>query len=249
MSRFALFSDVHANLHALEAVLAEIRARNYDGIYCLGDLGGYAAFPNEVIARLRSANIPVVMGNYDENVGFGGDDCGCNYVGDFKIRMGNASFGWTCEHTTEESKAYLRGLPRAIRFGVAGRRVLLCHGSPRIINEYLYEDAPDELLRQFIAGGGDDAHADIVVCAHTHRPYHRVFEGVHFVNTGTVGRPNQGETRANFCEMTVDGETVSTNFVFVSYEVEAAASALVDAGLPYYFADYLRTGGLATVPS
>ena len=230
-------------------VLSRIQSSEYDGVYCLAIWAVYAAFPNEVIARLQAENIPCVMGNYDENVGFGGDDCGCNYVGEFKIRMGNASFGWTCEHTTEANKAYLRGLPRAIRFEAAGRRVLLCHGSPRTINEYLYENAPAELLSRFLPGGADDAHADIIVCAHTHRPYHRVFEGVHFINTGTVGRPNRGETRANFCELTVDGDTVSANFVFVPYDVEAAASALFAAGLPYYFADYLRTGGLVAVPA
>src|SRR5947207_660354 len=77
--RAAIFSDIHGNLPALEAVLADIGPQQFDAVYCLGDLVGYATFPNEVTERIRKENIPTVMGNYDDGVGFDRGDCGCVY--------------------------------------------------------------------------------------------------------------------------------------------------------------------------
>jgi hypothetical protein len=109
----------------------------------LGDLVGYAPWPNEVIARLRSERIPVVMGNYDDGTGFDRDDCGCAYVDPTEKALGDESFGWTKAHTSVDNKAWLRALAQEIRFEADGQRFLLVHGSPRRMNEYLYEDKAD----------------------------------------------------------------------------------------------------------
>lgn len=241
--QIALLSDIHGNLPALEVVLRDIDQRSFDAIYCLGDLGGYGAQPNEVQQAIMARGYPTVAGNYDQNVGFDGPDCGCHYVKALDIAMSDLSFGWTKEHTTEENKAWLRTLPMEIRLEIDGLRVLLCHGSPRDNTEYLFENRSDGYLRQFTAGGKADAHADVIVFGHTHVPYHRVVDGVHFVNTGSVGRPKDGDPRAGYCILTVEADRASSEQVRLPYDIELACSRLIDAGLPEYFAEYLRTGG------
>ena len=246
--RLAIFSDIHANFPTMGEVASHIRDNDYDGVYCLGDLGGYAAEPNETQELVMFLDCPTVLGNYDEGVGFNKETCGCNYVKSFDIKMSDISFLWTREHTTDDHKSWLRTLPREIRLEVEGRRVLLCHGSPASTTEYLFETRSEAYLRKFTAGGRDDAHADIIVFGHTHVPYHRIVDGVLFVNTGSVGRPKDGDPRAGYCVLTIDGDSVTTEQIRLPYDVELACSRLRAAGLPDYFADYLRTGGSVTPP-
>jgi putative phosphoesterase len=247
--KLAIFSDIHANLPAMEAVRSHIESQAFDGVYCLGDIGGYASQPNEVQALIMGMGCPTVMGNYDEGVGFNKDTCGCHYVKPFDIEMSDRSFLWTRDNTADENKAWLRVLPREIRFEVDGRRVLLCHGSPRDTTEYLFENRSDGYLAQFAAGGKADAHADVIAFGHTHVPFHREVAGVHFVNTGSVGRPKDGDPRAGYCVLSVESGNVRAEQVRVEYDVELACRRLIAAGLPDYFADYLRTGGLVKAPS
>lgn len=246
-ARLVLLSDVHANLPALQAVLADLDSRAaaqpFDAVYCLGDLGGYAAEPEEVQELIMARFYPTVLGNYDEGVGFEREDCGCHYTTPFDIAMSNRSFGWTRAHTGAAHRAWLRTLPREIRFETEGRRILLCHGSPRDTTEYLFENRSDGYLRQFTAGGRADAHAGVIVFGHTHVPYRRVVDGVHFINTGSVGRPKDGDPHAGYCILTLDGPEVHAEQIRVAYDVELACRRLLGAGLPAYFAAYLRTGG------
>lgn len=248
-TKLAIFSDIHANLPAMGVVASHIRDGDYDGVYCLGDLGGYASEPNEVQELVMFLECPTVLGNYDEGVGFNLGDCGCHYIKPFDIEMSNISFGWTREHTTDENKAWLRTLPREIRLEVEGQRVLLCHGSPASTTEYLFENRSDAYLQKFTPGGQRDAQADVIVFGHTHVPYHRTVDGVHFVNTGSVGRPKDGDSRAGYCVLTIDGHSVTSEQVRLPYPVEQACERLIKAGLPEYFAEYLRTGGNAPAPA
>jgi putative phosphoesterase len=247
--KIALLSDIHANLPALEAVMERIDQETWDGIYCLGDLGGYASQPNEVQALIMSRGIPTISGNYDSNVGHDAEDCGCHYVKPFDIEMSNRSFFWTREATTPENKDWLRSLPSEIRLVEGDTRILLCHGSPISNTEYLFVERSDGYLSQFCPGGKSDAEAEVIAFGHTHVPYHRVVKGVHFVNTGSVGRPKDGDPRAGFCSLVVGEGTLVAEQIRVEYDVEAAAIRLVEAGLPSYFADYLRFGGKVDPPS
>lgn len=247
-TRIALFSDVHANLAAMRVVRDHIAGEQFDVVYCLGDLGGYASEPNETQELIEAMGCPVILGNYDEGVGFDKDDCGCSYIKPFDIRMSEVSFLWTRENTSAENKAKLRTFPREIRFEIEGKRVLLCHGSPRSTVEYLFENRSDGFLKQFVAGGKDDAHADIIAFGHTHVPFHRTVDGVHFVNTGSVGRPKDGDTRAGYCVLSIDRDKVTTEQIRLPYDVESTCERLIAAGLPDYFADYLRTGGTVKAP-
>src|SRR6187455_3504900 len=138
--RLGVFSDIHGNRHALDAVLDDLQRRHLDRVYCLGDLVGYGAFPNEVTERVRAGGFPTVMGNYDDGVGFDRDECGCAYKEERDRQLGDQSLAWTKTRTTEANKAFLRGLVSEIRFEVDGKSILLVHGSPRKMNEYLFED-------------------------------------------------------------------------------------------------------------
>ena len=234
--RFAVLSDIHGNLHALQAVLADIDAVAPDSTYCLGDLVGYGAFPNEVIALIHRRQVPTIMGNYDDGVGFDKDECGCAYTEDEMRRLGDLSLRWTQAHTTPENKAILRAFLPEIRFEAAGHRVLLVHGSPRRINEYVYADRPLSSLERIAAS----ADADVLVFGHTHLPYVQTVGGVLLVNDGSVGKPKDGDPRAAYALVDV-GTTVSAEIRRVEYDVAAAAAAVRASGLPVQFAEMLET--------
>lgn len=240
MEAITVFGDIHANLPALEAVFADMAARGLnENLYCLGDLVGYGTFPNEVIAAIRERGIPTIMGNYDQGVGHSSDDCGCAYKTEEERALGNQSIAWSNAHTTDENKAYLRSLAAQIPLQLGDLRVLLAHGSPRRINEYLYEDRPDSSLERIL----DQAEVDVLVVGHTHKPYHRILpSGRHVVNAGSVGKPKDGDPRAGYVVLSDDGGRLNVEFVRVPYDVERAAQAIEATEMPDDYARMLREG-------
>lgn len=251
--RIAIFSDVHANLPALEAVLAEIDAEDPDLVLCLGDLVGYATWPNEVVTEVRRRRIPTIAGNYDEGMGKASDDCGCAYRTEVERERGRRSIAFTNEVVTPGTRAYLRSLPRHLALGLGTDaqpfRVLLVHGSPRKINEYLFEDRPDRSFLRLLT----DAGADAMVFGHTHRPFWKRLRSDgdgrvrHAVNTGSVGKPKDGDPRACWTLVEVperpspdDPEALRATFRRVEYDVERAARAIEESPLPDAFARALR---------
>ena len=236
--RYAIYSDVHGNLPALEAVQADIAKAAFDGVYCLGDLVGYGASPNEVTERVRAGGTPTVVGNYDDGVGFDRDECGCAYRDPVDQALGERSFQWTKARVTVENKAYLRTLLKEIRFDADGKRILLVHGSPRKLNEYLFEDRPLSSFERLAA----NSNADVIVFGHTHKPYAKNVNGVLFLNVGSVGKPKDGDWRA--CYAVLDTSEVPTAvFRRVEYDVGKAASAIRGSELPDEFALDIETGG------
>ncbi len=238
--KIAVLSDIHANLHALEAVWEDLQAHQPDQVYCLGDLVGYGAFPNEVIAFIREQSVPTVMGNYDEGVGFDLDDCGCAYTDPKMKRLGDQSLLWSRAQTTEENKAFLRALPVQIRLEEQRPRLLLVHGSPRKINEYLYEDRPQATFDRLVKLAG----CDVLFFGHTHLPYQKRVARTLFVNAGSVGKPKDGDPRAGYVLARLFDRRAEVEFRRVTYDVSAAAAAIRASGLPTHFADLLETGGL-----
>jgi putative phosphoesterase len=236
--RIAIFSDIHGNTHALEATLADLKAQQPEQVYCLGDLVGYAPFPNEVTERIRGEGYPTIMGNYDEGVGFDRDECGCAYKEALDQQLGQQSLEWTKAHTTGENKAFVRTLVPQIRFEADGKRVLLVHGSPRKMNEYLFEDRALSSFQRLAL----TSEADIIVFGHTHVPYTKDVGGVLFVNIGSVGKPKDGDPRS--CYAVLDLATPQrVTFRRVEYDVQAAAAAVRESDLPDKFAQDLELGG------
>jgi putative phosphoesterase len=240
----AVFSDLHGNSAATEAILAAIDAAHPDAVYCLGDLVGYGARPNETIALIRERGIPTIMGNYDDGVGFDREDCGCAYMDPEEEVRGQQSLLWTRNVTTPENKAYLRTLLAEIRFEAEGKRYRLVHGSPRRMNEYLFEDRDPRSLAR-IAQGAD---ADVLVFGHTHQPWVREIEGVLMVNDGSVGKPKDGDPRAAWALFTVkSNEPVKVEIRRVPYDVAGMAAVnRATEGLPDRFATDIETGGAAS---
>lgn len=241
--RIGILSDIHGNLPALDAVLADLETRECDTVYCLGDLVGYAPFPNEVTERIRAGGIPTIMGNYDDGVGFERDECGCAYRDPVERELGDQSLNWTKAHVTAENKSFLRTLPNELRFGADGKRVLLVHGSPRKINEYLFEDRPLSSFQRIAAA----SNADVIVFGHTHRPYTKLVDSVLFVNAGSVGKPKDGDWRACYAILDL-AATEPVRFVRVPYDVQTVASAIRASDLPGQFALDIERGGSPAKP-
>jgi putative phosphoesterase len=241
IARIAIFSDLHGNSAATAAVLAAIDAETPDAIYNLGDLVGYGARPNETIALIRARGIPTIMGNYDDGVGFDRDECGCAYRDPEEEARGQASLVWSRAMTTEENKAYLRTLLPEMRFEAEGTRVRLVHGSPRRMNEYLFEDRDPRSLARI----AQSAETDVLIFGHTHKPWVRAIEGVLFVNDGSVGKPKDGDPRAAWALLTVEQvRPVQVEIRRVPYDVASMAAAIRGAeGLPDEFARDIETGG------
>ena len=250
--RVAVLSDIHANLPALRAVLADCERRAVDRIYHLGDLVGYAPWPNEVAASIRAAGIPGIQGNYDSTVATGHPHCGCQYDDPRERALSTASYAWTVAHTSEETKRWMAGLPFALTvrpFG--GHRgdgpvLRMVHGSPTLNTVYWREDRGEAFCRKMLRHLGA-ATGDLVFFGHTHKPWQRRFDDVLLVNTGSVGRPKDGDPRAGYALVEVDGDPV-VDQIRVPYDVEEAADAIIDAGLPEAFAHVLRTGGSIDPP-
>ena len=246
--RYALISDVHANLPALEAVLGDIDARaDVDAVYHLGDLVGYAPWPNEVVSTLRARATPGVAGNYDSTTATGYEHCGCRYEDPRQQELSHLSYEWTRANVSAETKRWLGSLPfridlRPLGGHTAGPRVILVHGNPVLNTVYWTEDRSDEFCLSMSdrlgAGSGD-----VVAFGHTHLPWYRVVEGVHFVNTGSVGRPKDGDPRAAWTLLTLDAERCEVELHRVAYDVQRAASAIRRSELPDDFAEQLEQGG------
>jgi putative phosphoesterase len=237
MERAAVITDIHGNLAALEAVLGWIDGEGIERIYCGGDLVGYGAYPNEVCAVIEEREIPTIYGNYDYAIARNLDDCGCAYINEHDRELGQRSVAWTLEHTNQRSKDFMRALPFDLRVALGGVPVRLVHGSPRKVNEYLFEDKPASLYERLAAA----EEAKALVFGHTHKPWVREYGGVLFVNCGSVGKPKDGDPRAGFAIIDDAGGRLDVTIQRVEYDVEGAARAVAAAGLPTEYADKLLT--------
>ena len=245
--KYALISDIHANLPALDAVLADLDARDdVDAVYHLGDLVGYAPWPNEVVARLRERGVAGVAGNYDSTTATDYAHCGCKYEDARQEELSHLSYAWTRAHVSPDAKRWLGGLPFRIdlrpRGGhTGGPHVILVHGNPVLNTVYWTADRSDDFCLKMAEHLG--AHAgDVVAFGHTHIPWHRAVGGIHFVNTGSVGRPKDGDPRCSYALVAV-ADDVDVEIVRLEYDVARAAAAIRASELPDEFAAYLETGG------
>ncbi len=231
----AVITDIHANLPALQAALARIGELGIQRVYCGGDLVGYGPHPNQVCALIEEHSIPTIYGNYDYAIARDLQDCGCAYVTPHDRALGQRSVDWTLAHTDQASKDFMRGLPFDLRFDVGAVAVRLVHGSPRKVNEYLFEDKPASQYERLAAAedGG------VLVFGHTHKPWVHEHGDVLFVNCGSVGKPKDGDPRGAFAVLraTVDG--VEATIERVAYDADGVAREVRHAGLPVEYADLL----------
>ncbi len=252
--RYALLSDVHANLPALRAVLESIAGESHiDATYHLGDLVGYAPWPNECVELLREAGVAGVAGNYDSTVAVDYKHCGCKSENAAQEALSHVSYEWTRRHTSIEVKGQLGGLPFRIdlRPGgghVSGPTVVLVHGTPTLNAVYWTEDRSDDFSAK-MAGHAGLAPGDVICFGHTHKPWHRQAGGIHFINAGSVGRPKDGDWRAGYVLLDVgspgEQDVAAVTFRRVEYDLDEAMRGIRQARLPEEFAEFLRLGGVA----
>ena len=248
--KYALITDIHANLPALEAVLADIDGRNdVRAVYQLGDIVGYAPWPNETVALLRERSIPGVAGNYDTTTATDYQHCGCRYENARQEALSHESYAWTRANASPETKRYLASLPHRLDlrpFGGhigAGPTIVLVHGTPVVNTQYWYEIRDDAFCARMAQHAGLKA-GDAIAFGHTHQLWHHTLEGIHYVNAGTAGRPKDGDPRVGYAILDVaDGGEITTEFVRVAYDVARTARAIRESGLPDDFAEFLETGG------
>ena len=245
--RLAFISDIHGNLPALEAVLADIATREVDATYHLGDLVGYGPWPNEVIERIRAEGIAGVAGNYDTTVAHGHPSCGCQHDDPRHRALSAASYRWTAAHTSAANRRFLASLPfrldvRPLGGHVAGPTLILVHGSATLNTVYWREDRSDRFCARMI----DLLRAregDAILFGHTHKPWTRGFNGRILANTGSVGRPKDGDPRGSYALVQIATNRTGVTFPRVGYDLDRAVAAIAGSGLPPELGTILLSGG------
>jgi len=244
MIRLAAFGGVYSNHLALRAVLDDIPRRGADLTWCLGDLGGFGPHPDRSAETLRECGIPMLRGNYDDSIGNDRADCGCGYTDPRDNHFAQISYDYTAARTSPDHKAWMRDLPTHRRLELDGRRLLLCHGSPRRMNEFLWDSVcPDAFLewlcRSFMV--------DVILCTHTGLHWHRPLpSGRHVVNAGAIGRPaNDGRPAAWYVALELD-QDVRVEFRAVPYDHDQLAREMEAEELPPEFVETVRTGWWTT---
>jgi putative phosphoesterase len=234
--KVALIADLHANLPALEAVLAHAEERGAEAIWNVGDFLGYGAFPEQVVQQLRKEYVLSTIGDYDRK------------VLRFKKRREKwrrskglerfLAFQWAYQQLSKRSRKYLRFLSRVIRMTVESQRILLAHANPGSGKVYLAPDTPEQTLSAI----AHQVQADIVILGHSHRAVVRQVDGVWFINPGSVGRPDDGDPRASYAALEIEPQRVHVEHYRVDYDVQRLVQALRENGLPEAFAQMFLQG-------
>lgn len=234
--RIVLLGDIHANLPALEAVLTHARSLGGSSIWNTGDFVGYGAFPDEIVMRLQQEGATSVIGNYDLK------------VLKFPRRKEKwrqskhpqkwLAFQWAYQNLSEASRAILRSLPQEIVLEEGGKRILLTHGSPASIEEALSPETPEKRLRELLdlAIAHHGAPVDAVICGHSHQAFTRQVEKAWIINTGSVGRPDDGDPRARYAILSIGRDLFQVEHYRVVYDIARAVQAIQANGLPEVFA-------------
>jgi len=244
--KIACLGGIYSNYLALQSALQDIAERNVDAVFCLGDMGAFGPYPNRVFPLLKEHNVFGLQGNYDDSIGNQLDDCQCGYTDPRDNHFAQISYDYTLANTSESNRQFLRQLPTDHRLRLGDRNVLLCHGSPRKVNEFLWESATSN---QFLQSLCREHRADTIVATHTGIKWHRPLDdGRDFVNVGAIGRPeNDGQTNVWYTLLeSKEGQPLHVDFVPVQYDHQRLAAEIRSEGLPEEFAVTIETGWWTT---
>ena len=241
----AVFGGIYNNWLALEATVADARRRGARDLYFLGDTGGFGPHPDRSVEALRTLPVHCVGGNYDDSIGHERADCACGYTDPRDNEYAQMAYDYTLANTSAENRAFLAAMPlqRVVEFG--GQELLMCHGSPRRQNEFLWESTTPAGFVDHLCRGLD---ADLVLCTHTGIHWERrLADGRGVVNVGAIGRPaNDGKTCVWYALLTAADGRIETTFVPLTYDHERLAREMEDEGLPPEFVETIRTGWWTT---
>lgn len=223
----AIISDIHGNMQALEAVLADIAKENCDKIFCLGDLAMAGPEPTKAIERIKSlyeqGKLEVIQGNTDEMIGDFSDGI-LQKVKRHAPIMANALVN-DVQIIPAELKEFLKELPAQKELEIEGLKVLLVHGSPRKNDENIMPDLPIEKVEEMVAG----TDADLIFCGHTHLPCgYQTRSKQTIVNDGSVGRPFTPEPKACYVIADFKNKSFQIQHKFVEYDRETASKILAE---------------------
>jgi predicted phosphodiesterase len=244
----AVFGGVYSNHLALEAAVEDARRRGAVELYCLGDLGAFGPNPDKVFPRLLDAGVRAIRGNYDDSISRGLDDCQCGYTNPRDNYFARLSYRYTFRNTSERWRRWMGDLPEERRVSLGGREALMCHGSPRRMNEFLWESTTSS---QFLEHLADEHRADVILATHTGIPWKRRLSGGRlFVNVGALGRPaNDGRTEVWYALLhpPADGDgRVRAELVPVSYDHRRLAEEMRREELPEEFVETILSGWWTT---
>jgi len=244
LSRIAVFGGIYNNYLALEAALRDVKAQQVDACFCLGDLGAFGPYPDRVFPLLRDHGVQCIQGNYDNSIANDLADCQCGYIDPRDNHFARISYHYTFQNTSPANRAWLRDLPIQRRIQLGRYRVLLCHGSPRRMNEFLWESTTPTHFLEHLADG---ENVDVILATHTGIKWHRRLGGNrHFVNVGVLGRPeNDGNTHVWYTILEARPE-LSVEFVPVIYDYELLAAEMRRERLPEEFVRTVLTGWWTT---
>jgi diadenosine tetraphosphatase ApaH/serine/threonine PP2A family protein phosphatase len=245
VTRIALIGGMYSNYQALVSTLADISRRGADSTYFLGDLGAFGPHPDRVPELLIERGIRGIQGNYEESLSSGATDCNCGYTDPRDNYYAQISYDYTASNTSDALKAWMGTLPKMMRIEAGGFRILLSHGSPRKINEFLWRStSPDAFLNRMC----DDFQADIIVCTHSGIHWHKqIAPKRHVINAGVIGRPaNDGRTNVWYTMLTVRNGAAEVEFVPVEYDHSSLAREMREEKLPPEFIETIETGWWTT---
>lgn len=244
LKRIALIGGVYSNYLALQETICDARRRKVDGIFCLGDLGAFGPHPDRTCEILREEEFPVVQGNYDHSIGNDMNDCQCGYTDPRDNYFAKLSYDYTYANTSAEHKRWMKKFPGEIRLQMGKYRVLLCHGSPRKMNEFLWESTTPTHFLEKLCRNYD---ADIICGTHTGIHWTRELPGdKYFANVGVIGRPeNDGRTEVGYMLLEV-GRKPRCTYVSVQYEYRKLAQEMREENLPEEFIEAILTGWWTT---
>jgi predicted phosphodiesterase len=244
VERIAVFGGIYSNHLALEGALRDVRRRGVEAIYCLGDLGAFGPHPDRVFPLLQAAGVQCVRGNYDDSIGNALADCQCGYTDPRDNHFARISYDYTLHNTSPDNRARLKALPGQLRLTLGSHRLLLCHGSPRKMNEFLWESTTSTHFLDYLA---QEQEADVILATHTGIKWHRELPGRrHFVNVGVLGRPeNDGHTCVWYALLEARPE-LTVEFVPVLYDHNELARQMRAEGLPEEFVETILTGWWTT---
>jgi predicted phosphodiesterase len=242
--RIAVFGGVYNNYLAVEAALRDAHSRGVDAFYCLGDLGAFGPHPDRVFPLLHDHNVQCIQGNYDNSVGEGLADCQCGYTDPRDNYFAHISYEYTFTHTSPKNRLWMKGLPQQRRIDLGRYRLLLCHGSPRKTNEFLWESTCPTHFLEHLAVLHD---ADVLLTTHTGVKWRRrLAQDRHFVNVGVLGRPeNDGRTNVWYALLTAR-PALQVEFIPVEYDFQRLAREMRDERLPEEFVETVLTGWWTT---
>lgn len=243
-TRIAVFGGIYNNYLALEAALRDARNRGVDAIYCLGDLGAFGPHPDRVFPLLHEHGVLCIQGNYDNSIGNELADCQCGYTDPRDNFFARISYDYTFTHTRPSNRAWMKELPGQRRLQLGRYRVVMCHGSPRRMNEFLWESTTPTHFLEHLA---DSHETDVMLATHTGMKWHRrLANDRHFINVGVLGRPeNDGRTNVWYTILEARPE-LTVEFIPVTFDCQRLAQEMRLEKLPEEFVETVLTGWWTT---